>query len=382
MSNIERYQTDHLFLLVGTNPLPNYVAAKVLWNGKGQVFFLVTRETNDIAQRIQRLLGLKGGQFTILNEVESSNATQIYRTIADKITTLSGSIGLNYTGGTKAMGIHAYRAAEASKKSIQYSYLDAKTLEMCFDGSGHRVAVGALVTMDIEQMLQLHSWEKEKPFLTVPERQELVSAIIANLDEWQAWTKALRQNCKLIKSQADFEKFAMIKSAHFPTLTHYDNLFALAQAWDYKNNNQREDLAEWLEGTWLESYVLREMQVIANDCHLNSGAVASDIETKSPRFQLDVVAVRGYQLLVVSCTVDATKGLTKHKLIEAYLRARQIGGDEARFALVCMSEEPKDVQLEIESVLSAPNQVKVFGKAQLPTLREHLKAWINEQRLD
>jgi hypothetical protein len=39
MSNIERYQTDHLFLLVGTNPLPNYVAAKVLWNGKGQVFF-------------------------------------------------------------------------------------------------------------------------------------------------------------------------------------------------------------------------------------------------------------------------------------------------------------------------------------------------------
>jgi hypothetical protein len=379
MSNIERYQTDNLFLLVGTNPLPNYVAAKVLWNGKGQVFFLVTSDTNDVAQRIQRLLGLKGGQFTILNEVESSNAAQIFKTINEKIKTLSGSIGLNYTGGTKAMGIHAYRAAEASKKSIQYSYLDAKTLEMCFDVSGHRVAVGALVTMDIEQMLQLHNWEKEKPFLTVPERPELLDSIVAHWDEWQAWTKALRQNGELIKKQADFEKFAMIKSAHFPTLTQYDNLFALAQAWKYK---KLCDLAKWLEGTWLESYVLREMQAIADDCHLNAGAVASGIQTSSIDFELDVVAVRGYQLIVVSCTVDATKGLTKHKLIEAYLRARQIGGDEARFALVCMSGEPSKVQDEIKSVLSAPNQVKVFGKAQLPTLREHLKTWINEQPLD
>ena len=30
MPDIGDYQTDHLFLLIGGNPLPNYVAAKLL----------------------------------------------------------------------------------------------------------------------------------------------------------------------------------------------------------------------------------------------------------------------------------------------------------------------------------------------------------------
>lgn len=34
-----RYQSDYLFLLVGTNPLPNYVAAELLLKQDGQLLF-------------------------------------------------------------------------------------------------------------------------------------------------------------------------------------------------------------------------------------------------------------------------------------------------------------------------------------------------------
>ena len=52
-------------------------------------------------------------------------------------------------------------------------------------------------------------------------------------------------------------------------------------------------------------------------------------------FELDVVAVLGYQIVVVSCTVDSCQEIIKKKGMEAILRARQIGGDEARAIVLC-----------------------------------------------
>jgi len=31
VTNLSEHKTDHLFLIVGSNPLPNYVAAQLLW---------------------------------------------------------------------------------------------------------------------------------------------------------------------------------------------------------------------------------------------------------------------------------------------------------------------------------------------------------------
>ena len=59
-------------------------------------------------------------------------------------------------------------------------------------------------------------------------------------------------------------------------------------------------------------------------------------------FELDVVAVLGYQIVVVSCTVDNDPKLIKNKGMEAIIRARQLGGDEARAVVLC-SSHPNDV---------------------------------------
>jgi hypothetical protein len=52
----ENYKVDHLFLLVGENPLPNYVAARLLLNDKGTIYLVHTTGTVKQAERLRNIL--------------------------------------------------------------------------------------------------------------------------------------------------------------------------------------------------------------------------------------------------------------------------------------------------------------------------------------
>lgn len=62
---------------------------------------------------------------------------------------------------------------------------------------------------------------------------------------------------------------------------------------------------------------------------------ANAMDLKVRPFELDVVAVLGYQIVVVSCTFSGYPNTIKQKGIEAYHRAKQLGGDEARAIVLC-----------------------------------------------
>ena len=49
----ESWKTDHLILLVGSNPLPNYVAAQLLLNEGGTLHLLHSVQTREIADLIK-----------------------------------------------------------------------------------------------------------------------------------------------------------------------------------------------------------------------------------------------------------------------------------------------------------------------------------------
>jgi hypothetical protein len=77
-------------------------------------------------------------------------------------------------------------------------------------------------------------------------------------------------------------------------------------------------------------------------------------------------------LYVLSCTTDSKKARCKSKLFEVAMRARQMGGDLARSALVCFldggdASGPYVDQLrsDIASLWEAPNVPAVFGLADL-----------------
>jgi hypothetical protein len=77
-------------------------------------------------------------------------------------------------------------------------------------------------------------------------------------------------------------------------------------------------------------------------------------------------------LYVLSCTTDSKKARCKSKLFEVAMRARQMGGDLARSALVCFldgddASGPYIDQLrsDIASLWEAPNVPAAFGLADL-----------------
>ncbi len=129
-SEFDKHKVDHLFLLIGENPLPNYVAVRLLLNQKWTVYLVYTSGTeipatclqNILIDEFKRDLGIeekeaqKLVQLKALEENES-DAYKIQKAILEKLEEIKdGKIGLHYTGGTKAMSVHTYRALFYEKK--------------------------------------------------------------------------------------------------------------------------------------------------------------------------------------------------------------------------------------------------------------------------
>ena len=69
---------------------------------------------------------------------------------------------------------------------------------------------------------------------------------------------------------------------------------------------------------------------------------------RDANFELDVVAVLGYQIVVVSCTLETENAPIKEKGMEVILRARQLGGDEAQTIVLCQAHRNRAPSIERE----------------------------------
>jgi hypothetical protein len=146
--------------------------------------------------------------------------------------------------------------------------------------------------------------------------------------------------------------------------------------WPFGKHQPRY-LCQWLDGMWLEQYVLAQIHQVADEADIHDAVM--NLKTDKRRsdfdFEFDVAAMRGYQFFGISCTTSANKGLVKSKLFEAYIRARQLGGDEARVGLVCGYEDARRFESEVVQEWLAHDKIKIFGPHELPTLSDHLVEW-------
>jgi len=430
-----KYQTNHLLLLVGGNPLPNAIAGKLLIAPGGTITLVHsggTAGTARIAERLSGWLKQQGVARTVeLKEVEESSATSIIRGVRERLETIDArTIGLHYTGGTKAMSVHAYRTVEqwAKEKNITavFSYLDARRLEMVFDPvdagvSEQRVYIGRALELKLTDLLRLHGWtlkaSTEQPILPGTAEELLRVHTKQHIaDKWAGWLRAelfqratrleqLHVNCprspdgqecvvevptRKWLSQGQLRKIELqwpsdpdlqdvtsrMKSELSQTNSlHLDNA---AKTCGYK---QVEDFCKWLDGTWLESAVLIALKACAAECHLHEVAMNMEPagEGNPTGFEFDVAGMRGYQLFAFSCSTDTKKPLLKLKLFEAYIRARQLGGDEARVALVCCSNDPEGLEHEMRRDVDPEGRIRVFGRTDLADLKVHIESWIRSQ---
>jgi Domain of unknown function (DUF1887) len=409
MSTLKDYQVDHLFLLVGENPLPNYVAARTLLKADGIVYLVFTNQTKD---QKNCLLGVDGlGRYKIkCQEIDlgnyESNSYHIRERLQKQINSLSHRIvGLNYTGGTKAMAVHAYKAVEELKPDAVFSYLDSRRLKICIDKQSNKpLEFDIHLELSFAEMFKLHNrnyWLESKP----PEKEAILPDVAAKIldfyeDEilaksWKSWLKnqlrPLTKNDDYWKIEAELEK---IKSIPLQDLSEQIKN-VLRQELSTSTTEMRLDITQkkgfksliqvcqWLDGTWLESYVLKQIQDIKNEYGIKECMMSFHIKDTNlgkgwrERFEFDVAFIKNYQLFAISCTTTKDHKLCKQKLFEAHLRARQLGGDEARVALVCFSRTPEWIRDEIRFAIP-DKKIKLFGISDLTNLADGIADWIEE----
>lgn len=365
MSIPDKYKVDHLILLVGGNPLPNAVAGRLLVVAdKGHISLICSKQTEASAKKLRQwFIKTKVAQTVheprIVDESDGfSIRTAINGILKDEINNDNIKIGLNYTGGTKAMATHSYSAlwflSDRSKQNyvqrpnVQISYLDARNLEMV-----------------IEKFPQ-----EPKRIPTI--RLDPLKFTLEELVSWHT-----EHNLSKLTSRSEW------KEKYKPQLETRD---WISEA-KCKSDNDSKGFGEENKGDWLEDFTLYALQEANEKYNLGFDKTYIRVKTvKSVSFEmeLDVVGIRGYQLFVFSCAARNDAQSLKLKLFEAYERAKQLGGDEARAALVCLAKSTKqnlsektasDLEREMSAIL-APN-IKVFGRDDLDQLVDKIAEWVN-----
>jgi len=180
------------------------------------------------------------------------------------------------------------------------------------------------------------------------------------------------------------EKYCLILSqGTFPTQEQLNGLST--------SKERKSWFKQWYKfigGEWLECWVGMQIGELALEPapEITVGVNAYR-GSKEVQLEVDVAVVRGHRSYFISCTTDATKPVCKSKLFEIAVRSRQLGGDLARAALVCLANEAtvSALQAEIDDVWGSSNTTRVFGLSEIRAWsdcggkvqdRHSLKTWI------
>lgn len=153
-----------LAVLVGSNPLPNYLAAMIL--KAREVVLIYSPETKDPRDHLQAALAQR--DITV-SEVCIDDATDA-RKIRDKCGGLEAD-HLHYSGGTKPMAAHARQACGIGES--QASYLDERKGFLRFDDHFDIKLAEHDLGLTLDLLLALHGSErKDRQSAGVAERAQ------------------------------------------------------------------------------------------------------------------------------------------------------------------------------------------------------------------
>lgn len=415
---------NHVVLLVGTNPLPNYVVAQYLltqypdFKTISLVYSKATNQnsgTRKYADSIAKLLKGKHSQKTLLFEyvelTDVSKDTNIKNDICDKLLKKCDSsthLHLNYTGGTKAMVTHIYQMLNEAKDklaSVSFSYLDARSFSLRFDGDAATDSedLRAYVSLTLDELIHLHDFKKKKgqgPPAQVehPEAVSIFRDLIQKneLKRYYDPNGGWHRSRFLNKNKPEYlastpnqlkietfndgpvqEPFLLISRTMPVKIFAQDGRFDLQKLGDNwiqretQETIQKENFEttiKFLDGVWLENYVLDVLQKATPDSPFGLGwVIHKDGWALNNDFELDVLFLNGYQLVAISCTTSSKKALCKSKGFEVLLRTKQIGGDESLSIVICRADANTVQQIESELKTDTGSQanIRVLGQDDL-----------------
>jgi hypothetical protein len=408
--------------LVGSNPLPVYLALKAL--GPKHAYLLPTEDTCSVADRITEVLKTNVSaiqEVTVLPAIAPVPRNDEIRNRFDQVKE-PGGFGLHYTGGTKHMAVHVYHAwlQQMDKGNGSHlhwaSYLQVGSLSLVLDREGVSIPLFSGVQLSLDELAALHGvtaksereplpefwaearWRVEmrarggngsnSPLL--PDRNEMIGRDVAlpasEGDErltrpfagpaWEPFKQALDLGTD--GTYGDYlRRFTEVTNRGTP------GFFAL-------NSNKRKrvwnEAFKWLEGEWLEEWAaLMLARVLENrGFPVSPGTIKPGWTLKAPSdedasFEVDVVATAGPAAFLLSCTTSEDTKLIKSKLLEAQVRSRQLAGDYAQYAVLTLASKDKceKVWKQVAPHWLAPNPPVVFHRDQVLDEKELEAAFAN-----
>jgi len=392
-----------LVLLVGSNPLPNYLSACAL---RAQRIALVhTRETSGAKDRLKGELQSALGENVAIEDhlvEDPACATTVRRVLCPLISREGGRhVLLNYTGGTKVMATHARLAFSSGGGQPEHaSYLDEgdihRQARLRFDdGNSKPLADYPEVPLTLAPLLALHGIthkprEAKSPAPTIDDAREILHKVLADLPLAAALyceRERLEELGNPNKATSDpfrVDRYGL--SLSLPEFPTSEQLGALKNA-----DEKKSWFKQWysfIGGEWLEEWLGAQIRALelAPEPEITVGVNAYRGERKA-QLEVDVAVIRGHRSYFVSCTTDTGKPICKSKVFEVAVRSRQLGGDLARDALVCLADDRivSALQADVDDVWGASNTTRVFGLSDVRAWsdcdgkqpnRQSLKAWL------
>ena len=382
---------DILILLVGSNPLPNYVVGKYLLNKKRKdkekmpVSDTIILVHSDKTKIFAEKLNDEFKKLADIQYIDLKNKENDPECIKNKLINFLksknniSSLHLNFTGGKKTMAVYDY----AKEKAI-FSYLDPDKRRLVLQDGRHFPAMHDLrddVLLNIQTVLELHDMK----IINEGEDEPLYKKIISDsqFDEFikmavekyynndRSWfTKFASFRNQFIRgaSLSIREKWRkkecdpqVIESANkkgffagFTLKFPFFNNFFINDQYDISKADKFFTFHEFITGKWLEDFVLVTLQKLNKDGDIQVEEIKKGIEAHyaNRKTEIDVIVIKGYEMFLISCTTSQEIRFVKQKAFEALYRAEQLGGEHAKVIVVSlMYNEPTAIRFTHENNL-------------------------------
>jgi|GEM_PF-833509 len=432
LTMFDNYRADVLFLLVGGNPLPNYVSAQLMTKANADIHLLVTSGVQEVAQRLEKKLQQAMPRATFyLDIVPETGGYEIDCAIVKIMREAeigNRRVGLNYTGGTKDMAVHVYDKIQDTYPQGAFSYLDAGQCRMGICVGAHPtqwLSTGHTITPTLQDLWELHGLQPKqsrKGPLTArqqPHLPDLCRAIAqvhstpSGFQQWRDWLNSLVGMAGRLPTWEQYPELEPFIEGLERTSGGSPDAQALARL---IGHDDLSSCRSFFKGQWLEEHTLDALLTCQKKIGMQDWAIGLKLqppppqdpkEKQAPDFDLDVVGLIGYQLILLSCIATeasdpeaeededtqvavvqmstrkkkgaGNRSEAKKHLFEAYTRARQVGGDEAKAVLISCVADPGWLQTEVEQKWDAKKKIKVFGQAHLKNLPAALDAWLRKE---
>lgn len=438
MEDVKMHRINSLILLIGSNPLPNYITAMVLEPEK--LILIHSDETEEIADALKANLERKSykGSFEKIHLSSAHDPKNIgiaFRNLFKKEKNNSSKIHLNYTGGTKVMAGQALKefySAFEDRASQNASYLNEKEEKIIFDNGEELKLKDFDLKIDLELLIKLHGFkeitkEKDNEYYSPALSQYLIKNHGLCTPLYELFKETRENDGKAIvekpkkdnnnetdNSKSKKDKSNNNESNNGESKVYFEDIlqkygyaekslnkifsnevldsFKSMESWqsfiktgseinididglNTLNNKPRKRLAKLLTGDWLEIFVKHhfnkaiEIAVSSHKKPETYQGISFTAENEM-KTEVDLSILNQHRLFQVSCTTSDDYKMCKPKLFEVAARAKQLGGDLARFAILSLIDDKglQKLKKQLETSFSSHAKIGYFGLEDLQKL--------------